>query len=163
MATLSSVSLKMSQIEPLLPCAVTVALRIVRVSFVAPAWPAMPHLPVAFTVLFSMLRAELFKKIPQPSLLVALSVPVPLIVVVWFIVTAEKWPVILFVPLTCMFRSGTSELRMPWPLSPASIVAFSRVRVLVVGSYFAVPLTPSITLRSLQLLGVTFFPAIKMP
>ena len=110
----------------------------------------MPHFPMADTVQSSMVRAELNTYIPQLSVLVALSVPVPLIVVVWLIVTAEEWLVILFVPFTCMFRSGTSELKMPWALSPVSspvsIVAFSRVRVLVVGSYFTVPLTPSMVL-----------------
>ena len=139
------------------------ALRIVRVSFVAPVRPAMPQLPVAFTVQFSMLRAELFIRIPQLFVLVALSVPVPLIVVVCFIVTAEVWLVTLFVPLTCIFRSGTFWLEMPWPLSPASIEAFSRVRVLVVGSYFTIPLTPSITLRSLQFSEVTGTPMMSMP
>ena len=61
MAVSRSVRLEMSQMEPFLPCAVTVALRIVRVSFVAPDWPAMPQLPMAFTVQSSMVRAELFR------------------------------------------------------------------------------------------------------
>ena len=116
MTTSSSVRLAMSQMEPPTPCAVTVALRIVTVSFVAPDWPAMPQLPMAFTVQSLMVRADLITYMPQPSALVVLSVPSPLIVV--------EFAIAIPAPSFVMALS----------LLPASMVALLSVRVFVSGS-----------------------------
>ena len=108
MAVSRSVRLAMSQMEPPLPCAVTAALCIVRVSFVAPDWPAMPQLPMAFTVQSLMVRADLTTYIPQLSVLVVLSVPSPLIVVGFRRKIAARELLMLLVPKTSIVKSGVA-------------------------------------------------------
>ena len=75
-------------------------------------------------------------------------------------VAVDEVDVIWFSPITFMLRPAVSYIRRQ-DLA-VSIVAFSRVSVFVSGSYFTVPLTPSITLRSLQFSSVTNTPLIIM-
>ena len=88
--------------------------------------------------------------------------PLPLIVVAFSAQIQARATLMLFSPITLIVKSLQSALKIPTELFPGAIVAFSRVSVLVMPSYFTIPLTPSITLRSLQLSFVTATPATLM-
>ena len=109
MATLSSVSLLMSQMEPSLPCALTAAFRMITFSLgLPPLGPAMPHLAVMFIVQSSMVRVvELMMYMPHSFALAMLREPNPLMVVDALIsrVGVDPVPVILLLPLSSIVRS----------------------------------------------------------
>ena len=147
----SVISLK-SQIEPSLPSAVTVAFLISNVSF-EPSSPAMPHRPLAFTIQSLMVRSVVRAQIATLLSLFALSVPPPVIVAGAPTKIASALPAFSsLVPLTFIVRPSIfdqMQLLSEFSLAPSS------VRVLLSGSYFTVPSTPSIPERSPQLSEVT--------
>ena len=79
-----------------------------------------------------------------------------------FIIAIELLTSMVFVPINFITRSLQVSFKMAL-LPSVSIVALSRVRVLVFGSKYTVPFTPLISVRLSQLLLVTSSPANLMP
>ena len=69
----------------------------------------------------------------------------------------------VFSPMRTTFKS-LIEFQRPTPAAFSAvvvIVALSRVSVFEAGSYFALPFTPSMAVKSPQFSEVTFFPPIR--
>ena len=71
------------------------------------------------------------------------SEPSPVMVDVWFNTMLARSAVTVFLPISLTVKSETDLFSMPVPsVVFLSIVALSRVRVLVSGSKYALPVTP---------------------
>ena len=150
-------------IAPFSPSTRTTASRTVSELFCA-SMPQIHHLLLTATSQSSIVNAVPPIDTQYPSRHDRSSLPVPLIVVGLSITSALPSEVILLLPSSHIVNPSHALLMMPDPNSLLfRIEASSRIRTLVLGLNDTFPVTPSITLRSLQLLDVTFTSFTIMP